>query len=108
MAKKDKERKYKVSKWYLAPRRPYMEKVEAEVQNQKELLALPWVKEATRKARFKRFTVAEDEGECPNTKYLMVEDDLCDWWEPVAIIPKDFPHTLPHFKEVKDKIIQDG
>ena len=107
MAKKEKVKKYKVSKWYFAPRRPYMEKIEAEVLNQKELLSLPWVKEATRKSKFKRFSVCEDEGEDANTKYLMVEDDYCDWWEPIAIIPKDFPHTLPLFKEIKTKILQD-
>lgn len=107
MAKRDKTAKYKVIKWVFATRRPYLEEVTAEVLNQKELLSLPWVKEATRKARFKRFSVCEDEGEDDKTKYLMIEDDFCDWWEPVAIIPKDFPHTLPLFKEIKGKILQD-
>jgi hypothetical protein len=37
----------------------------------------------------------------------MIEDDMCDWWWPVAIIPKDFPHTLPLFKEIKKRILQD-
>lgn len=105
MAKK--EKKYKVSKWYFVNRRPFLEEIKAEVLNQKELMSLPWVKEATRRGKFKRFSVCETEGEDSNTKYLMIEDEFCDWWEPIAIIPKDFPHTLPLFKEIKNKVPQD-
>lgn len=107
MSKKDKVKLYTVKKWFFINVRPFQEEVIDEVSNQKELLSLPWVKESTRKGRFKRFSVCENEGEDENTKYLMMEDDLCDWWMPVAIIPKDFPHTLPLFKEIKSKILQD-
>lgn len=102
-----KEKSYKVIKWVFANIRPFQEEISDTVLNQKELLSLPWVKEATRKGRFKRFSVCENEGEDENTKYLMIEDDFCDWWLPVAIIPKDFPHTLPLFKEVKNKVPQE-
>jgi hypothetical protein len=107
MAKKEKVKLYKATKYYFINIRPYQEEVSDVISNQKELLSLPWVKEMTRKGRFKRFSVCEDEGEDENTKYLMIEDDMCDWWWPVAIIPKDFPHTLPLFKEIKKRIPQD-
>lgn len=82
---------------------PYVQPKVEEVSNQKELLAIPWVKSFTKHNKFARYTISphEDEG----FKYLMIEDADCRWWWPVAKLPLDFPTNLPKFKSVLDKTI---
>jgi len=81
---------------YTTPKEDY-------VENQKELLSLPWVRVYQKHKQFARFTISDQD----TFKYLMIEDTNCNWWWIVAILPLDFPCTFPKFKSIKDKTITD-
>lgn len=94
------EEKYVIKQYIFDPLLAYYTPIEIEVSNQKELLALPWVKSFHKHSDFARFSISKHEG----YHYLMVENDLCNWWLIVAILPENFPSTLPLFKSVLDKL----
>lgn len=100
---KSKERTYTITEDVFYAMLPYVQPKVEEVSNQKELLAIPWIKAYYKHKRFARFTISphEDEG----FKYLMIEDSDCVWWWPVAKLPLDFPTNLPKFKSVLDKTL---
>lgn len=91
-----KKKKYKIEEHIFANLRPYRTAIVEYVDNDRELLSLPWIKAAVRKHQCNRFTVSSDE-EIPNTKILIIENDDCTYWWAVAFLPKDYPTELPTF-----------
>jgi hypothetical protein len=97
-----KSKKYHVEEYLFVNRRPFVQGVANLVENQKELLSLPWVRGIARKYGCTRFTISNEE-EFPDTKLLVGENEDCTFWWCIAILPKDFPIDLPTFtKELQN------
>lgn len=95
-------KKYHIEEYVFEKMRDYKNGLVDYVDNEKELLALPWVRAMARKYHCTNFTVSSEE-EFPDTKILIVENEDCTFWWSVAFLPKDFPTTLPKFTREKTK-----
>lgn len=92
-----------IKEYIFDPLAKYVHPKTAEVETQKQLLAIPWIKQYSKTHSFGRYSISEKE----DCKYLMVENDLCTWWKIIAILPSNFPTTLCNFKSVLDKHVLD-
>lgn len=91
--------KYEITEYIFDNLRPFVEHRICHVKDQKELLNVIWIKAASKKHPFARYSISEKQ----DCKYLMVENDNCTWWLVVAILPLEFPTTLCAFKSVLEK-----
>ena len=99
MSKKKQEEtpKFQVEQYIFIHRRPYLDPVVELVENEKEMLNIPWVKSTARTWKCNKYTISTEENEFPGAKILMLENEDCTFWWPVAIIENEFPTTLPQF-----------